>query len=308
MIELERSDEPAWAYLEYQHAHILESMRNIYTTAQERVKGEWQSSRLGSICDKERDEAAARGCDEQPSTSTSGADALKRQLSISQYQVNTISRMFPSCCMSSLTMCFVIASLVDNAWMSVQRLVKQFSDYVARSLPGFWRIAKACMDGKYRKVRTPGLHLQMRLTFRSGTRPAISLSLADLHPHAAPWLSRSSSSTPAPSPTFSLSPSWLSPSPRSEETAKIRPSLRLFLRVRLSSRRASLASGWSKKLRSARRSSWLWTLVAKLGKDFGRCSTRCVGASKRSSQRLGLEVRLQCWIAAYFRLPIAASA
>lgn len=44
------------------------------------------------------------------------------------------------------------ASLVDASWMSVESLVKQLSEYVTRSLPGFWRIGKACMDGKYCKV------------------------------------------------------------------------------------------------------------------------------------------------------------
>lgn len=38
LIELDQSDEPAWAYLEYQHAHILDSMRAIYKKADERVK------------------------------------------------------------------------------------------------------------------------------------------------------------------------------------------------------------------------------------------------------------------------------
>ena len=39
LIDLEQSDEPAWAYLEYQHAHILETMRTSHTRAQETVKG-----------------------------------------------------------------------------------------------------------------------------------------------------------------------------------------------------------------------------------------------------------------------------
>jgi len=30
-------------------------------------------------------------------------------------------------------------------------MIKQISEHAIKSLPGFWRIAKACMDGKYRK-------------------------------------------------------------------------------------------------------------------------------------------------------------
>jgi exocyst complex component 2 len=36
--------------------------------------------------------------------------------------------------------------------MAILAMIKQLSENVAKSLPGFWRIAKACMDGKYRKV------------------------------------------------------------------------------------------------------------------------------------------------------------
>jgi exocyst complex component 2 len=45
-----------------------------------------------------------------------------------------------------------VATAVEAAWLALQSLVKQLSDHLARSLPGFWKIAKACMDGKYRKV------------------------------------------------------------------------------------------------------------------------------------------------------------
>jgi exocyst complex component 2 len=43
--------------------------------------------------------------------------------------------------------------------MEIDKLVKTQSDYIARSLSGFWKIAKACMDGKYRKVRSSPVHL-----------------------------------------------------------------------------------------------------------------------------------------------------
>jgi len=40
LIELEGSDEPAWTYLEYQHAHILDTMRGMHARSLERVKRE----------------------------------------------------------------------------------------------------------------------------------------------------------------------------------------------------------------------------------------------------------------------------
>jgi exocyst complex component 2 len=38
LIELEGSDEPAWAWLEYQHAHIVDRMKVISQKAQQAVK------------------------------------------------------------------------------------------------------------------------------------------------------------------------------------------------------------------------------------------------------------------------------
>lgn len=35
LVDLDQSDEPAWTYLEYQHAHIIESLRNIYSKAKD---------------------------------------------------------------------------------------------------------------------------------------------------------------------------------------------------------------------------------------------------------------------------------
>ena len=39
LIDLEQTDEPAWAYLDYQHAHILETMKAIFKTASEQARG-----------------------------------------------------------------------------------------------------------------------------------------------------------------------------------------------------------------------------------------------------------------------------
>ncbi|RSH82118.1 hypothetical protein EHS25_006051 [Saitozyma podzolica] len=116
LIELDASDEPAWAYLDYQHAHILDTMKTQFKKAAEQAQ------------------AAAQQCAQQPSSSTAQSDLLRRQLSTSTYQFNPVS-----------------PAPVDAAWLAVQNLVKQLCEYVVRSVPSFWRIAKACMDGKYLK-------------------------------------------------------------------------------------------------------------------------------------------------------------
>ncbi|WVQ85992.1 hypothetical protein IAT38_008160 [Cryptococcus sp. DSM 104549] len=121
LIELDQSDEPAWAYLEYQHRHILDTMRTIYSKAQERVR------------------VAQQLCANEPSTSTASVDNLRKQLVTSEYQLNPLT-----------------PTTVDAAWLAILALVKQLSEYVSRSFPGFWKIAKACLDGKYRKRDSTG--------------------------------------------------------------------------------------------------------------------------------------------------------
>lgn len=57
------------------------------------------------------------------------------------------------------------ATATEKAWAAILKLIKQLSDYIVRSLPGFWRVAKACMDGKYRKRDSSG-------ALRASHRPA----------------------------------------------------------------------------------------------------------------------------------------
>ncbi|WVW81078.1 hypothetical protein I302_103069 [Kwoniella bestiolae CBS 10118] len=121
LVELDQSDEPAWTYLEYQHKHILNNMKVVYSKSQERIK------------------AAKQACANEPSSSNSEDDLLRRQLASTEYQLNTLN-----------------PSAVDGAWLTIQAFIKQYSEYVIRSLPGFWKIAKACMDGKYRKRDSSG--------------------------------------------------------------------------------------------------------------------------------------------------------
>ncbi|WWC65439.1 uncharacterized protein I303_108057 [Kwoniella dejecticola CBS 10117] len=121
LIELDQSDEPAWTYLEYQHKHILNNMKAIYTKSQERIR------------------AAKQACASEASSSTSEVEILRRQMASTEYQLNTIA-----------------PTTVDAAWLTIQHFIKQYSEYVIRSLPGFWKIAKACMDGKYRKRDSTG--------------------------------------------------------------------------------------------------------------------------------------------------------
>jgi exocyst complex component 2 len=92
LIELEGSDEPAWTYLEYQHAHILDTMRSMHSKSLEKVKRE---SLLSPYLMTLRT-VATRICAEQPSSSNSHIESLKKQLATSQYHLHPTNRKPPS--------------------------------------------------------------------------------------------------------------------------------------------------------------------------------------------------------------------
>ncbi|KAL7419826.1 Exocyst complex component S5 [Cryptotrichosporon argae] len=110
LIELDGTDEPAWSYLEYQHAHILDTLKGIARQTLDDVK-----------------------VAKTAATDEAGPSDLRRHLALKAYQPG------------------VVPAPHEAVWAAVLAMVKQLSDYVARSLPGFWKIAKACMEGKYRK-------------------------------------------------------------------------------------------------------------------------------------------------------------
>lgn len=47
---------------------------------------------------------------------------------------------------------FVVLQREQPVWAATHILVKQLCELVVASLPGFWRIAKANMDGKFTRV------------------------------------------------------------------------------------------------------------------------------------------------------------
>lgn len=140
-MELQSSDEPAWNYLDYQYSQILEDMRIMYDRAN------------AVVVDAQKAAAA------EPSSSSPLTDLLRRQLAQMEYVPNSMSRELTV--VGGLT----AVTATEIAWTAIQTLVRQLSEYVVRSMPGFWKIAKACMDGKFRTRDASG-------TLRASHRPA----------------------------------------------------------------------------------------------------------------------------------------
>jgi exocyst complex component 2 len=85
LIELEGSDEPAWAWLEYQHAHIIERTKSIAQKAQDAVKSRF-------TIESELMIAANSKAMQIPSTSTAYTDLLKRQIDQPVYVLSDLHR------------------------------------------------------------------------------------------------------------------------------------------------------------------------------------------------------------------------
>ncbi|WOO79759.1 Exocyst complex component SEC5B [Vanrija pseudolonga] len=130
LVELDGSDEPAWAYLDYQHRFIRDSMDALFQRSQEVIK------------------EAQKTASDEPSSSSPLTDLLRRQLATPEYKPNSL-----------------MASATEAAWAAIIAMISKLSDYVIRTLPGFWKIAKACMDGRYLKRDSSG-------TLRASHRPA----------------------------------------------------------------------------------------------------------------------------------------
>ncbi|WVQ70634.1 hypothetical protein IAR50_000154 [Cryptococcus sp. DSM 104548] len=121
LIELDQSDEAAWTYLEYQHAHILRSMKAIYGKH------------------KDKAQSTERACASQMMSPGAYLEVLRRQLASPEYQVDPIS-----------------PTPIDVAWLSIHLLVKDLSDHVSKSFSAFWRIAKSCIQGRYNRRESSG--------------------------------------------------------------------------------------------------------------------------------------------------------
>lgn len=77
LIEIEGSDEPAWSYLDYQHEHIVDSVKSLYERANDAVK------------------RAQREAASEPSSSSPYTDLLRRQLVQPTYTPNSVTRKLP---------------------------------------------------------------------------------------------------------------------------------------------------------------------------------------------------------------------
>ncbi|KAI0634867.1 exocyst complex component Sec5-domain-containing protein [Trametes polyzona] len=122
LYEFNTSDDPAWTYFDAQHKHIMQHMRDAYTTAVNTIQG---------LIDK----APVSGPDNA---------SLNRELA-SQLQlcVHALETKQPDVAIAQ--------SGGYEIWEAIETMVKNISEAMLTPLPNFWRISKSFMEGRYKR-------------------------------------------------------------------------------------------------------------------------------------------------------------
>ncbi|KAH9849599.1 exocyst complex component Sec5-domain-containing protein [Lenzites betulinus] len=122
LYEFNSSDDPAWSYFDAQHKHIMQNMRDAYTTAVKTIQG----------------------LNDKAPTYSSDHMALNRELA-SQLQacVHAVESKQSDAAIAQAT--------GYEIWEAIQGLVKNVSEAMLTPLPNFWRISKSFMEGRYKK-------------------------------------------------------------------------------------------------------------------------------------------------------------
>jgi exocyst complex component 2 len=128
LLELDATDEPAWIYLDNQHAAILDEIKKTYALALESVNVARKSYEPKQPKEEELAETL-RAC----LRATAREDAGLGKATADDDLTTVLQHDQP-------------------VWTATHHLMKQLCDLVTSSLPGFWRIAKANMNGKFKRV------------------------------------------------------------------------------------------------------------------------------------------------------------
>ncbi|TCD67800.1 hypothetical protein EIP91_011928 [Steccherinum ochraceum] len=121
LIELTPNDEAVWTYFDAQHRYILEQMKETFTSGQAAIR---------SIYDKNTPDI-------------SSPDTLPAILAV-QLKTCVVA-------LESKQPDMIIAQAGGHeVWQVVMNMVKNLSEVMLSSLPNFWKISRAFLDGKFK--------------------------------------------------------------------------------------------------------------------------------------------------------------
>ncbi|EKM56994.1 uncharacterized protein PHACADRAFT_208160 [Phanerochaete carnosa HHB-10118-sp] len=122
LMELSPNEEPVWSYLDARHKHTMTQMRETYDASV----------------------AVIKALHDKPTDHSSAPDKLTELLA-SQLRI----------CMNALDSKQADAVIAEagghEVWQAVLNMVKSTSEVMLSTLPNFWKISTAFLDGKYRK-------------------------------------------------------------------------------------------------------------------------------------------------------------
>ncbi|KAG8954915.1 hypothetical protein FRC04_010399 [Tulasnella sp. 424] len=128
LLELDPSEEPIWTFLDGQHKHALDSLRTTHEKYTQRLNGK----------------CPLQVRSKHNSTSVDQA-AIAKDLETCIVALN-----------EERTSEQVIAKAYGwEVWQSIWDLLKAISEVVISSLPGFWKIARAHMNGNFQRAAPP---------------------------------------------------------------------------------------------------------------------------------------------------------
>ncbi|KAL4245502.1 Exocyst complex component SEC5, partial [Abortiporus biennis] len=125
LMELNPQDEPVWAYFDAQHQAMMDQMRDTYNTSLNLVKS----------------------AHEKAPADTSSPEALTSAIAGQLKQC--VAALEPKSSEHAIA-----HAGGHGVWQAVLNLVKNISEVMLSTLPNFWKISRAVLDGKYRSPKS----------------------------------------------------------------------------------------------------------------------------------------------------------
>ena len=161
-MELMPNDEAVWTYFDAQHKYILEQMQDTYNAAKTGIKS--------MCCFQPQSTAYTNDNDDSPPREELSRNQLPRLIAYhsinavedlcgcvglettrhDHWWVHSIDRLFVLC----MTRNHVAQAGGHDVWQAIMAMVKNVSEVMLSSLPNFWKISRAFLDGKF-KVSNP---------------------------------------------------------------------------------------------------------------------------------------------------------
>lgn len=136
LLELDPKDDPVWIFFDTQHHRILQALRTSHSNAYAKFKGVMlrHGAALGETASAQDLRACVASLQTLDPNAVYGAFSLLLYLLIHDGSAERVAGV--------------------PVWKAAIEVIKTLSETLLASLPGFWKVARGFMSGKYQKVRS----------------------------------------------------------------------------------------------------------------------------------------------------------